>query len=293
VGTLKERATDAVGGWHALVNDALAGECTPTETSEGPVLEWRRKPRREPPPRDEQTGLPLREVAPAWLERDAPPPPPTAIRLTPSAIRLEEEAPVFVGAGSYLAGRRDPAVVATLDRGRLVHRLLESLPDVAPEAREATGARYLAAIAPKWPDGDRAGLLAEVLRILADPAFAPVFAPGSRAEVDVAGSLAIGPGMAALSGRIDRLAVTAGRVLIVDYKTNRPAPTRLDEAPAAYVAQLSLYSEVLRRLYPNHSVAAAILWTDLPALMEIPSSTLDASLAKITASTGISGKPGI
>jgi ATP-dependent helicase/nuclease subunit A len=43
---------------------------------------------------------------------------------------------------------------------------------------------------------------------------------------------------------------------------------------------------VLARLYPGLPLSAAILWTDLPALMEIPASTLDAAFAKITASGG-------
>jgi ATP-dependent helicase/nuclease subunit A len=70
-------------------------------------------------------------------------------------------------------------------------------------------------------------------------------------------------------------------VLIVDYKTNRPAPARIEDAPEAYLAQLALYRAVLAQLYPSLPVRAAILWTDLPALMEIPSSTLDASFARI------------
>jgi ATP-dependent helicase/nuclease subunit A len=47
-GTLKERATDQVGGWYALVRKALESDCTQIETAEGPVLEWRRQPRTEP-----------------------------------------------------------------------------------------------------------------------------------------------------------------------------------------------------------------------------------------------------
>ena len=39
---------------------------------------------------------------------------------------------------------------------------------------------------------ERDTLLAEILAILADPAFAPVFAPGSRAEVEIAGRTRLG-----------------------------------------------------------------------------------------------------
>ena len=110
-----------------------------------------------------------------------------------------------------------------------------------------------------------------IMAVLSHPDFAAVFAPGSRAEVEVAGRI----GAATLSGRIDRLAVSEARVLIVDYKTSRPAPASVGDTPHEYVMQLALYRAVLGRLYPGKPVAAAILWTDRPALMEIPSVLLD------------------
>jgi ATP-dependent helicase/nuclease subunit A len=122
--------------------------------------------------------------------------------------------------------------------------------------------------------------------VLAHPDFAPVFAPGSRAEVEIAGRV----GGAMLSGRIDRLAVGPERVLIVDYKTNRPAPDLVGDAPHEYVMQLALYRAVVARLYPHRTVAAAILWTDRPALMEIPSVLLD--LAEMEAVAGLAGAQG-
>jgi ATP-dependent helicase/nuclease subunit A len=60
--------------------------------------------------------------------------------------------------------------------------------------------------------------------------------------------------------------------MIVDYKTNRPVPAT---APEQYVGQLALYRAVLRRLYPDRPVTAALLWTNLPGLMEIPAASLD------------------
>ena len=55
--------------------------------------------------------------------------------------------------------------------------------------------------------------------------------------------------------------MTADAVLIADYKTNRPAPRRPEDAPAAYVAQLALYRAVLAKLYPGRAVRAALVWT--------------------------------
>ena len=46
--------------------------------------------------------------------------------------------------------------------------------------------------------------------------------------------------------------------------------------------QLALYRAVLMRLYPDRPVRAALVWTDIPGLMEIPAEALDAALAGLT-----------
>ena len=86
----------------------------------------------------------------------------------------------------------------------------------------------------------------------------------------------------AVSGQVDRLAVTDESVLIADYKTNRPAPRRAEDVPPAYVAQLALYRAVLGQLFPDKRVRAALIWTDVPDLMEISDANLDAALSTVT-----------
>ena len=73
-----------------------------------------------------------------------------------------------------------------------------------------------------------------------------------------------------VSGQVDRLAVTATEVLIADYKSDRFVPRRIEDIPESHVGQLALYREVLRALYPNHRVRAALVWTAGPALTELP-----------------------
>ena len=121
-------------------------------------------------------------------------------------------------------------------------------------------------------------MLAEgAVALIADARFAPVFAPGSRAEVSIVGRLEQPGGTPALvSGQIDRLVVTDHEVLIVDFKTNHAPPA---EAPKAYVRQLALYRAVLGQLYPQRTIRAALLWTETPELMEISAPALDAALA--------------
>jgi len=68
-------------------------------------------------------------------------------------------------------------------------------------------------------------------------------------------------------------------VLIVDYKTNRPAPARAEEVPPAYVAQLALYAELIKPLYPDKKVVAAVLFTETPILIELDDGQLARTLA--------------
>ncbi len=67
-----------------------------------------------------------------------------------------------------------------------------------------------------------------------------------------------------------------------DFKTNRPAPRRIEDVPPAYVRQLALYRAVLTKLYPGKRVRAALIWTEVPDLMELSGEALDAALAQVT-----------
>ena len=102
-----------------------------------------------------------------------------------------------------------------------------------------------------------------------------MFLPGSLAEVPVVARLGEGDGAFALDGQIDRLAVLDRDLLIVDYKTNRPPAATPEEVAPAYIAQLAAYRAALARLFPGRTLRAALLWTDGPRLMEIPSTLLD------------------
>jgi ATP-dependent helicase/nuclease subunit A len=75
------------------------------------------------------------------------------------------------------------------------------------------------------------------------------------------------------------LLVAPHEVLIVDFKTNQAPPTAAEQAPEAYVRQLALYRAVLAKLYPQRPIRGALLWTEIPELMEISAPALDAGLA--------------
>jgi ATP-dependent helicase/nuclease subunit A len=166
-------------------------------------------------------------------------------------------------------------------RGNIVHRLMQSLPDVPEPARAEAARRYIARQQTDFSEAECGGIVDGVLAMLADGRFAALFAPGSRAEVPIVGRL----GGDTVNGVVDRLVVAPGEVLIADYKTNRPAPRSLAETQEryqSYVKQLALYRAVLIRIYPGRPVRAALVWTDIPDLAEIPAEALDAALAGLT-----------
>ena len=75
-------------------------------------------------------------------------------------------------------------------------------------------------------------------------------------------------------GRVDRLIVTDSEVLIVDFKTDQPAPDSPEKVADTYKAQMAAYWAVLQKAYPGRNVRAALCWTDGPRLMFLPEDML-------------------
>jgi len=267
--------------WYDLVRQGLdaselAVETVPT--AHGEIRRYRR-------PEDVVLAAPAagtaaapQPVLPDWLHRRAAPDLAGGTMVRPSGERDDE-------GRSFSVGETASERARALKRGVLVHRLMQSLPDIAIDRRGDAARRYLARNATEWQPQDRDALADAVLALIAAAAFAPLFGPGSRAEVAIAGRIAR-PGRAplAVSGQVDRLVVTPSEVLIIDYKTNHAPPKVPSEAPAAYLRQLALYRQVLRQVYPERAVRTALLWTEAPEIMAFPAAMLDAELARIASS---------
>jgi len=197
-------------------------------------------------------------------------------------IHLRPSEPSEYQGHRFRAGESAQTRADALRRGTLVHRLLQSLPDIASERRAEAALKYLARNAADWSETARHALAERLLALIGDARFAPVFAAGSRAEVSIVGRLERPGHLPALvSGQIDRLLVTPHEVLIVDFKTNQAPPAGTENAPLVYIRQLALYRALLQKLYPQRPIRAAILWTETPELVEISAPALDAELASI------------
>jgi ATP-dependent helicase/nuclease subunit A len=215
-----------------------------------------------------------RREFPAWLQQSVPTEMPLPVPLAPSSA-FDEDISLIAPAAGSAADRRK-----ALERGRLVHRLMQALPDIPTDRRQDAAERYLANAADFAP-AERAAMAKQVLAILDDKSFAEIFALGSRAEVPIVGRIArTGRGSIPVAGQVDRLVVTGETVLIADYKTDRIVPDPIDETHP-YVTQLALYRAVLARVFPGKTVRAALLFTDGPKLMEVPAAVMDKALAKL------------
>jgi len=210
---------------------------------------------------------------PAWMSGLAPPETAGARYASPSSF--SDGSPALASSPLAAAGG-----LGRYRRGELIHRLLQLLPDLAPE-RRAEAARRLLARERDLDDDQRAEMAHAALAVLEDARFAAVFGPGSRAEAALAGVVERLPGRLAISGRVDRLLVEDRRVVVIDFKTNRPAPTRIEDADQGYITQMALYWALLAEIYPGRSIEAALVWTDGPQLMPIPEDLMRAALARI------------
>jgi ATP-dependent helicase/nuclease subunit A len=222
-------------------------------------------------------GTPQGELpfTPTWAAWPAPAESPMVRYAQPSTLAESDQ-------GATPSPLARPAGLGRFRRGILIHRLLQLLPDIAAGQRSAAAVRLLAR-EPELSDEQRREMADAALAVLADARFAAVFGAGSRAEVAIAGGAASLPPGLAVSGRIDRLVVGEDRVLVVDFKSNRPAPERVEDAEPAYITQMALYVAVLEEVFPGRAIEAALVWTDGPKLMAVPEKMVRETLARIRA----------
>jgi ATP-dependent helicase/nuclease subunit A len=211
-------------------------------------------------------------AAPDWLWR----------RVDPGA---EPRAPIRPSSALAAAdGWRDaastPARRAALRTGALTHVLLQYLPDLPFAARARAALAYLDARAPDLDRPTRRRLLEAALGVIDSPDLSPLFGPQSKAEVAIAGQVALPRGgLIGVAGQIDRLGLTPGGVLAADFKTGAPCgPVGI---PARYLAQMALYRAVLAPLWPGRRPRMLLIWTDGPVVVALEDERLDAALAAI------------
>jgi ATP-dependent helicase/nuclease subunit A len=266
-GTLgvRARGVPPASSWYQAIDQAMAGlGCAPVEDPlwvearhyQGSVVATGTTA----PARPRRAAPVLAE--PGWLRRPAPPEARPPRPLAPSSLGLDDVPDPPPSAALRAAARR----------GTLLHALFERLPAIDPDRRRDAALRWLLGSA-GVEEADIAGALADdACRVIADPRFAAIFGADALAEAPVAAVVA----GEVVSGTVDRLLVAADRILVVDFKTGRRAPADLATVPDHHLRQMSAYAAALGVIFPGRPVAAALLYTAGPTLIELPAAVLDA-----------------
>jgi ATP-dependent helicase/nuclease subunit A len=192
-------------------------------------------------------------LVPAWLDTLPPAEARPTRPLSPSAIAADDVS----------APPQGPAARAAARRGAALHALFERLPDLPAGQRRAVGEAWCRASVPEL---DAAALVETVLGILADPAFAAVFAPGALVEAPIAAVV----GSLVIAGTVDRLLVSDAGVTIIDFKTGRRVPASAEAVEPYYLRQMAAYVAALEQVFPGRPVTAALLYTEAPRLITLP-----------------------
>ena len=173
------------GCWYQLVEEALRDECVaePADDGEGEVLRYRKQPEAPAAIAPSETRPVEIPVLPAWLTRAAPAVVAAERSVTPSSAAEDVPHPA-----------PSPGARVALLRGSLVHRLLQSLPDIPPAQRRAAMDDYLRRMGTELPSELRDEIAEQVMRVLEDGRFYALYQPGSRAEVPIVGRLATNTG---------------------------------------------------------------------------------------------------
>ncbi|MBL8831486.1 MAG: double-strand break repair helicase AddA, partial [Rhodospirillales bacterium] len=262
-GWCKDQPAD--GSWYAHLSGAIAThpKAVEIDTPDGKVWRIDEPATALDAPDAGATSATPAGALPDWAKATAAPDEPVPPRpLAPSRPENEPAVASPLGAGEGFA----------FLRGKLIHRLLQSLPDMAVASRAQAAHRLLSRPAYGLTPAQVDELANETLAVLSHPEFAAAFDGPGLAEAAVVARL----GGRALSGRIDRLVVRDDAVYVIDYKTNRPPPADVAGVAPVYLAQLAAYRAALVPLFAGRSIRCALLWTHAPRLMPIPAALLDA-----------------
>ena len=274
-GTLTARGR-LEGTWYAAIAAALEAESEMLSGGEGRpagLVFPRQRPPMQPSRSDDNAGSP-----PFSKDDFSPLPPPATVPLiTPSTAAT----PLGEDRAFDTALDRAADAEAARRAGTVLHVLLQHLPAIAPDERLRVAEKSLAALLPEAP-AQHAALAEKALAILANPAFAELFGPDSRGEVPFLIEARRDGLPVRLGGRIDRLVVAKGEVLVVDYKSDANPPGAASGVSRPYLTQLGLYAYVASQLFPGQVVKAGILWTSLESLMILPSTLLRDAVSAFT-----------
>ena len=240
--------------WYKICERSLKEIGTPTDDN---IVVYECGQDFEPKPKKPDDRPVYEECTALWLKEKPKTENALAKPLSPSKLDEEDEPALSSPIGKHGRSR--------YRRGLIIHKLLQFLPDVYVQDGKNVIFEYLEKNAPDLTQPEKERIVEEVSALLENPKFSAVFSSSSKAEVPIMGMV----DGKIISGQIDRLAVEKDRVLLVDYKTNRPAAKSPKEIPSAYRKQMAAYKALLSKIYQGKEIVPLILWTDTADLMAV------------------------
>lgn len=148
-------------------------------------------------------------------------------------------------------------------RGTAIHRLLQYITTIKAKNRQSVSFEFLKKQLPEFSIPEINKIVFEVTKLC--NTYNEIFVQDSMAEVPIIGEV----DGKIISAKIDRLVVSSDKVVIVDYKTNRPSAKTIEDVPPQYINQLNCYKQLLEKIYTNKQVETYLLWTNTCNMMKI------------------------
>jgi ATP-dependent helicase/nuclease subunit A len=180
-----------------------------------------------------------------------------AIPVPPTALDLEIAPSRTVADPSEMHGDEEGR-----ERGLAIHRFLQLLSDVTQPDVAAIRQRIITEFALDAERHPAEEWRAEAEHIVTHPAFRAWFDPARYDTVFKEVPVSYYSDSKLVHGVIDRLVIKDDTCVLIDYKTHRNAAVdNLAAMAAPYREQLRLYTEGIKRLWPDKTVRAFLLFT--------------------------------
>lgn len=151
-------------------------------------------------------------------------------------------------------------------RGRLIHQLLQYLPDCSADKRYQIAQSWLTQFKNKYTYHEIEKIIHQVMNIMNVPELKSLFDNQSLSEQPLTGVV----NGVVVMGQIDRMRILSDKILLCDFKSGRKIPKTVDQVPLIYLKQMAAYWILLKEIYPAHIIKPFIIWTDEAKVMFLP-----------------------
>ncbi|GAA5104473.1 double-strand break repair helicase AddA [Bartonella jaculi] len=276
--------------WHQLVKKALKPHAVAIKGPAEDIAAWRycitphtsTSINQEESQANNQTFPPLPDFFSHKVPAEQTLPKP--LRPSVASLSIEADNELFShpkqSSISPVLGETNTKKAFSIEYGNIVHRLLQYLPNCAPEKRRNYARNYLNTKASHWHESQREDALQHVWQILNHSYLKPLFSDHSRAEVSLMGIIKIRGKERALSGQIDRLSITQNSIIFADFKTGIPPENEAAIAPR-YLLQMALYRKLLQTIHPDKDVQALLIYSKETKIFKLSPEKLEAILDEV------------